>query len=173
MSRWMGWRLRLLMLCALLGCLAVFALTRTLAAAPHLPASWRANAQGQLELVASPDPELAPHRGQALLTMSGAGLPAFAVDALALQRSPRWMVEDADRDRQRKMHEQLFSAQSQATVTLGLSDGHSVTVTPEPRGVTSLPVIFWMLAAFALALYLVSAVVLLANPSSRNLVYLR
>ena len=171
MSRWMGWRLRLLVLCALLGCLAVFALARTLSAAPHLHASWRANAQGQVELVASADPVLALHRGQALVAMNGAGLPVFPVDALALQRSPRWMVEDADRLRQRWMHEQLFAAQSQTSVTLAFSDGRSVTVTPEPRGVTSLPVIFWMLVAFALALYLVSAVVLLANPSSRNLVY--
>ena len=171
MSRWMGWRLRLLVLCALLGCLAVFALTRTLAAAPSLPASWRANAQGQVELVASPDPVLALHRGQTLVSMSGAGLPTFAVDALALQRSPRWMVEDTERARQREMHDRLFSAQSQTTVTLGFSDERSVTVTPEPRGVASLPVIFWMLVAFALALYLVASVVLLANPSSRNFVY--
>ncbi len=171
MSRWMGWRLRLLVLCALLGCLGVFALTRSLAAAPHLPASWRANTQGQVELVASTDSVLALHRGQALLTLAGAGLPEFAIDASALQRSPRWMVDDAGRAHQMQMHEQLFSAQSQTSVTLGFSDGRSVSVVPEPRGVTSLPVIFWILVAFALALYLVSSVVLLANPSSRNFVY--
>lgn len=171
MSRWMGWRLRLLVLCALLGCLAVFALTRLLSAAPHLNASWRANMQGQVELVASPDPVLGLQRGQALVAMNGAGLPVFPVDALALQRSPRWMVDDADRARQRQMHEQLFAAQSQTSVTLAFADGRSVKVAPEPRGVTSLPVIFWMLMAFALALYLVSAVVLLAHPSSRNFLY--
>ena len=171
MSRWMGWRLRLLVLCALLGCLAVFALTRSLAAAPHLPASWRANAQGQVELVASTDSVLALHRGQVLLTLAGAGLPEFAIDASALQRSPRWMVDDAERAHQMQMHERLFSAQSQTSVTLGFSDGRSASVVPEPRGVTSLPVIFWILVAFALALYLVSSVVLLANPSSRNFVY--
>ena len=171
MSRWMGWRLRLLVLCALLGCLAVFALTRTLAAAPHLAASWRATAQGQVELSNSTDPVLALHRGQALVSMRGGALPAFQVDALALQRSPRWIVEDSERERQRQMHEQLFDAQSQAAVTLGFSDGRAVTVVPEPRGVSGLPVIFWMLAAFALALYLVSCVVVLAQPSSRNVVY--
>ena len=171
MSRWMGWRLRLLVLCALLGCLAVFALTRLLSAAPHLPASWRASAQAQVELVSSADPVLALHQGHALVSMSGGGLPAFAVDALAMQRSPRWVVEDSERARQRVMHEQLFNAQSQAMVTLGFSDGRAVTVTPEPRGVTGLPVIFWMLVAFALALYLVSCVVVLAHPSSRNVVY--
>ena len=171
MSRWIGWRLRLLVLCALLGCLAVFALTRTLAAAPHLAASWRATAQGQVELSNSTDPVLALHRGQALVSMRGGALPAFQVDALALQRSPRWIVEDSERERQRQMHEQLFDAQSQAAVTLGFSDGRAVTVVPEPRGVSGLPVIFWMLAAFALALYLVSCVVVLAQPSSRNVVY--
>ena len=171
MSRWMGWRLRLLVLCALLGCLAVFALTRLLASAPHLPASWRATAQGQVELVVSTDPVLSLHRGQALVSMNGSGLPAFAVDALALQRSPRWMVEDSERARQRQMHELLFNAQLQPTVTLGFSDGGVATVTPEPRGVTGLPVIFWMLVAFALALYLVSCVVVLAQPTSRNVVY--
>ena len=171
MSRWMGWRLRLLVLCALLGCLAVFALTRTLATAPHLPASWRATAQGQVELLSSTDPALSLHRGESLVAMSGGALPAFAVDAIALQRSPRWMVEDSERERQRQMHEQLFEAQSQAAVALGFSDGRVVTVVPEPRGVTSLPVIFWMLAAFALALYLISCVVVLAHPSSRNVVF--
>jgi signal transduction histidine kinase len=171
MSRWMGWRLRLLVLCALLGCLAVFALTRFLAATPHLPASWRATAQGQIELVASSDPALALLSGHTLVSMSGAGLPAFVVDSLALQRSPRWMVEDSERARQRRMHEQLFTAQEQASVTLGFSDRRVVTVKPEPRGVISLPVIFWMLAVFALALYLLSWVVVLANPSSRNVIY--
>ncbi len=171
MSRWMGWRLRLLVLCVLLGCLAVFALTRTLAGAPHLPASWRANAQAQVELLASSDPVLALHQGHMLVAMSGAGLTTFAVDALALHRSPRWVVEDTERMRQREMHEQLFIAQSQATVTLDFSDGRSVSVKPEPRGIANLSVIFWMLATFALVLYLVSCVVFLANPSSRNLLY--
>ena len=171
MSRWMGWRLRLLVLCALLGCLALFALTRTLAAAPHIAASWRVTAQGQVELTNSTDPLLALHRGQSLVAMSGGALPAFPVDALALQRSPRWVVEDSERERHRQLHEQLFQAQSQATVTLGFSDGRTVTVVPEARGVINLPVIFWMLAAFALALYLVSCVVVLAQPSSRNVVY--
>ena len=97
MSRWMGWRLRLLVLCALLGCLALFALTRTLAAAPHIAASWRVTAQGQVELTNSTDPLLALHRGQSLVAMSGGALPAFPVDALALQRSPRWVVEDSER----------------------------------------------------------------------------
>ena len=171
MSRWMGWRLRLLVLCALLGCLALFALTRTLAAAPHIAASWRVTAQGQVELSNSTDPLLALHRGQSLVAMSGGALPAFAVDALALQRSPRWVVEDSERERHRQLHEQLFQAQSQAAVKLGFSDGRAVTVVPEARGVINLPVIFWMLAAFALALYLVSCVVVLAQPSSRNVVY--
>ncbi len=171
MSRWMGWRLRSLVVCALLGCLAVFALTRLLAAAPYLQASWRATAQGQVELSNSNDPLLALHTGQSLVAMSGGALPAFAINDLALQRSPRWVVEDKQRESQRQMHEQLFRAQSQASVTLGFSDGSAVTVAPRPRGLPNLPVIYWTMAAFALALYLVSCVVVLAQPSSRNVLY--
>ena len=171
MSRWMGWRLRLLVLCALLGCLAVFALTRTLAGARHVDASWRANAQGQIELASSTDPALSARQGQVLVSVRGAALPAFTVDAIALQRSPRWIAGDAARARHQQLHEQLFIAQSEAAVTLAFAAGSAVTVAPVPRGVSGLPVIFWMLVAFALALYLVSGVVLLANPSSRNLLY--
>jgi hypothetical protein len=41
LSRWMGWRLRLLVVAALLGCVAVLLLARWLAEAPHLDASWK------------------------------------------------------------------------------------------------------------------------------------
>ena len=171
MSRWMGWRLRLLVLCALLGCLTVFALTRMLASAPHVNASWRAGPAGEIELAASTDPALAAHRGKALVSVRGAGLAPVAVDAVALRHSPRWIVEDAERARQQTLHEQLFLAISQPTLVLDFADGSHATVTPQQRGVMALPVIFWMLVAFALALYLLSGVVLLANPSSRNLAY--
>src|SRR5687767_7991614 len=53
LSRWMGWRLRLLVGAALLGCVAVLLLARWLADAPHIEASWQAGAQGQLELASS------------------------------------------------------------------------------------------------------------------------
>jgi signal transduction histidine kinase len=171
MSRWMGWRLRLLVLCALLGCLTVFALTRTLAAAQHLNASWRANPHGKIELAASTDPLLVSRQGQVLVSVRGDGLAAFEVDAVALQHSQRWIVGDAERERLQQLHEQLSEAQSRSTVTLGFADGTSTIVMAKPRGVIGLPLIFWMLVAFALALYLLSSVVLLANPSWRNLVY--
>ena len=71
LSRWMGWRLRLLVVAALLGCVGVLLLARWLAEFPHLDATWKSNAQGQLELVSSADPMLTPHEGRALLGVIG------------------------------------------------------------------------------------------------------
>ena len=45
MSRWMGWRLRLLVIAALIGCLGLFLLAREMAALPRIDAGWRATAQ--------------------------------------------------------------------------------------------------------------------------------
>ena len=53
LSRWMGWRMRLLVGAALLGCLGLFFLARWLGDPPHIEATWRANARGQLELAAT------------------------------------------------------------------------------------------------------------------------
>src|SRR3954471_12073972 len=50
LSRWMGWRPRLLVGAALLGCMGLFFLARWLGDPPHIDATWRPNAQGQLEL---------------------------------------------------------------------------------------------------------------------------
>ncbi|HEX6363949.1 MAG TPA: hypothetical protein VFZ93_13405 [Albitalea sp.] len=55
LSRWMGWRLRLLVGAALLGCMGLFFLARWLSDPPHIEATWRPNAQGQLELAATRD----------------------------------------------------------------------------------------------------------------------
>src|SRR6185503_21073471 len=54
-SRWMGWRLRMLVVSALIGCLGLFLLTREIAAVPIIDAAWRADAQGRIELVRSGD----------------------------------------------------------------------------------------------------------------------
>src|SRR5918912_1782211 len=71
LSRWMGWRLRLLVGAALLGCMGLFFLARWLGDPPHIDATWRPNAQGQLELAASSDPVLKPHIGRALIGIVG------------------------------------------------------------------------------------------------------
>ena len=170
-ARWIGWRLRLLLAFALLGCLGVFMLVRTLMAAPHIDANWRVDPQGRIELATSNDPALRPHAGQPLQSISGGNTTVALNDALALERSPRWVIDDAERARQRGLHEQLALAFAQPEVTLFFADGSKAGLHPAPRGLAGLPILFWPLALFALGLYLVAIVVLLAQPNGRNLVY--
>src|SRR5262245_3855200 len=66
-SRWVGARLRLLVVGALLGCVGLFLLIRMLAMDATLNAQWRANVQGQLELVSSPDPRLRGLEGRTVV----------------------------------------------------------------------------------------------------------
>ena len=63
-SRWMGWRLRLLVLLTLLGCIGVFALTSVVIGMRHVDAMWHVNPQGQIELGDSNEPALKAHRAR-------------------------------------------------------------------------------------------------------------
>lgn len=170
-SRWIGWRLRLLVAGALLGCVGLFLLAHTLAAAPHLDATWRANAQGQLELATSDDPALAPFVGRALIGVIGNDAQIAVVDALVLQRSPRWLTDDADRARHRELHRQLYAALSQPPLRLYFADGGTAEPSLAPRSLLQLGVLHWLLAALALVLYLVTLAVMLARPSAANALY--
>ena len=174
-SRWIGWRLRALVGLALIGFLGMFALVRTLVATPHVDATWQANSQtqarAQIELAASSEPALAPHLGR-MLTGIAAGTEVVAItDATALQRSARWLIDDSVRARQEALHEQLSTVLAQPEVKLFFADGSQAVVSPKSRGLSGLPVLFWLLAAFALSLYLLAVMVWLAHPSLRNGIY--
>ena len=171
MSRWMGWRLRLLVLAALIGCLGLFLVARTMAGLPRIDASWRPNLQGQVELVRAGDPALLPFVGQVLVSAQADGRSVEITDALTLQRSARWVIDDEVRARHHLMHEDLDSVLSQATVRLAFADGRSVLVQPAPRGFAGLPALYWLLCALSLLLYLVAMVVLMAKPNGRNVLY--
>jgi signal transduction histidine kinase len=171
LSRWMGWRLRLLVISALLGCVGLFLLAREMAAAPHVDASWRTNAQGRIELTGTGEPELRTHVGQTLTALAAGGSSVQLPDALALQRSARWILDDAQRARHLVLHEQIANLLAQPSLRLSFADGGVVTLAPHPRGFSGLPPTYWLLSAFALALYLVAMVVLMAKPNLRNLVY--
>jgi signal transduction histidine kinase len=171
LSRWMGWRLRLLVGAALLGCVGLFFLARWLGDPPHIDATWRPHAQGQLELAASNDPLLKPHIGRALIGIVGGDVSVAVADVLTLQRSSRWLIADTDRERHRAMHEQIAGALSQQSVKLFFSDGDMVELQLQRRGFAGLGGMFWLLSAFALVLYLVAMVVLLARPTGLNLLY--
>ncbi len=171
LSRWMGWRLRMLVVAALVGCLAVFLLAQGMAEQPHIGVVWRGAAVGQVELVATSNPALKPHVGKMLTGLVAGGLSVPVVDLLPLQRSTRWLADDGQRARLTTLQEQVFAAQLEPGFTLTFSDGDRVQVQAKRRGFTNLPVTFWLLAASALTLYLVAMVVVLARPTRRNLLY--
>ncbi len=171
MNRWMGWRIRLLALAALLGCVAVLLLARWLAEEPSIAATWKADTRGQLQLVSTTLPALKPHEGRALIGMIGSDNAVAVVDALTLRRSSRWLDSDVERERHRTMHEQLDQALSQGKAKLFFSEGEMVEVAPAARGMESLGAMFWMLSVLSLVLYLVAMVVLLAQPNMRTLLF--
>src|SRR5439155_23012931 len=142
-----------------------------LAAWPHVDAVWRANDRGQIELASSSEPGLSTLRGRTLLGVGGSDMPMASLDALALQRSARWLVNDTERERHRALQEQLARAMAQRDVKLYFADGTTAEVRAQARGLASLGALFWILAALGLVLYLVSMVVLLARPSLRSAVY--
>ncbi len=170
-TRWVGWRLRLLVVAALLGCIGLFVLAQWLAEQPHLNARWQVGAQGQVELAESDLAALAPHRHKVLVGLVGAGSAVSALDALALQHSARWLIDDAARARHREVHEGLADALAQETVVLMFADGSMVELPPQRRGFGGLGGMFWLLSGLALVLYLAAMVVLLARPSRSNLLY--
>lgn len=170
-SRWMGWRLRMLVVSALIGCLGLFLLTRHIAAVPTIDAAWRADAQGRIELVRSGDAQLAPLTGQVLVGVKAGAVEVPLADALALQRSARWLIDDGERSRLQALHRRLDDAFALPVVRLAFADGRSVELRPQPRGFGGLPVTYWVLAALALLLHLVAMVVLMARPNGRNLLY--
>jgi signal transduction histidine kinase len=171
LTRWMGWRLRMLVGAALLGCLAFFLVVRWLGNAPHVDAQWRATEGNRIELAASSDAALHGAIGKTLVGVADVSGRVLAVDALALQRSSRWLVFDADRERHRVLHERLSEVTARGPVTLLFDDGTRIQPPSQRRGPASLGGLFWLLGAFALVLYLVAMVVLFARPTGRNLLY--
>jgi len=172
-SRWMGWRLRLLVLLTLLGCVGVFALTSVVIAMRHVDAMWRVNTQGQVELADSNEPALKAHRGHVLIGVSGGDDARIApVEPLALKRSARWVIDDTMRGHQRELHAALAAAFAHTMVKFHFADGVVVSVEPQPHALIGLPLIYWFLMGVALALYTLAVIVLLSRPSVRNVAYL-
>jgi signal transduction histidine kinase len=168
---WRGWRLQLLLLCAALGLVGLAVLAAELGSRPHVDAAWRADGRGRVELASSADPVLRPYVGKALSGVADGSITVAITSLQGLQRSPRWLVKDAERARFLALHQQLDSAFAGHEVRLHFADGAKVTLQTTPRGLTGLPIMFWLLASFGLCLALVGASVLLAKPSGRNLAY--
>ena len=171
-TRWIGWRRRTLIIAALLGCLGLFAMARWLAATPYLDAQWSSNAHGDLVLQSSPLPALSGLQGRTLQAIGGASAPAQSVNALLLHRSPRWQVHDAAREQQVAQQERLSEQLATGTVELWFEGGARVSVAAQPRGFAGLGLLAGPLASLALLLYLVAAVVVLARPHPRSLLFM-
>ena len=170
--RWIGWRLRLLVGAALIGCLGLILLARDIAATRHLDAVWRVDAQGGIELLDSADPVLAALRGRTLFDLAADDGRTLRIDdALALQRSARWLVADADRERHLRLHEALAEVLVHDNIALRFTDGSTLPVRPVERGWLGLGTMAVGLGALALTLYLVAMVVVLGRPSLRNALY--
>lgn len=167
----MGWRIRLLVIAALIGCVAVALLARWLASQPEIDATWHADSDGGIVLTASKRPLLKPHVGETLTSIDDGKSGAVRVDALLLRPSSRWLIHDADRLAFTEMRGQVFRAVSGGQVLLRFANGGQTVVQPEPHGFTSLGLMFWLSTGLALVVYLVAMVVLLARPYARNVLY--
>ncbi len=169
--RWMGWRVRLLVLAALLGCIAQFALMRSLAGQVHIDAIWSTGPRGQLLLQATPLPDLQSQVGTALYSASSRGREPIRVDAALFAQSARWLVWDEQRAEHVRRSEALAEVLRAERVSLHFADGSTASVTPTRRGFSGLPMLFWLLSGLALVVYLVGVVVVMARPRTTNLLY--
>ena len=170
--RWMGWRLRGLALIAVLGLLAVLSFVRLLANSPQLGATWHVAADGAWVLQASPDAALQAHAGQALQALTGADGQRLAIEPGALQRPPRWCVDDAQRRHEVGLQRQLATALAGGSVRLDFGPGGRIDTLPRPRGYAGLGLAVWVLAALAALTVASGAVVALARPTAGDALYL-
>jgi signal transduction histidine kinase len=169
--RWIGWRLRLMVLAAVLGCLGCFGWMRWLADSPHVPAAVQADPQGRPILLDSSVPALAAESGRPLVGIETADGRWLALDGLADHESPRWQVDDERRARLVQRQQALADALAGGSVTLRFDADRRVALMAPTRGVTGLGLLFWPLTALALLLWLVAAAVLLARPQWRNALF--
>jgi signal transduction histidine kinase len=171
LSRWIGWRLRLLVVAALIGCLSLALLVRWLGDWPDLPGQWRANSAGQLELESTHNETLKPMVGRALLSINGPEFNVYELDASVLMRSARWLTDNATRHQLNIVHTQIAKALSQKQVTLTFAHATPVQIEAAARSPWRLGVVFWVLSLLALGLYVVAMVTLLARPSLHVLLF--
>jgi signal transduction histidine kinase len=157
---------------ALFGCLGLMMLARLLAQLPHLDGQWASTPQGGLVVEASTDHQLAANLGKTVLSLGRPGAPAQDVNASMVHRSPRWMVDDAQRDIQIQQHEALNAALATGRVDLHFAGGAVVTAEARPRGLSGLGTTFWLLSAAALIVFLLGCAVFLANRREHNACYL-
>ena len=171
-GRWLGWRRRALVGLALLGCVGLFALLRTLSATPFVDAAWRTNAKGELVLAGSGDAQAQKFIGETVLGVAAEGGGLLPPEVLLARRSPRWVLGDAERRQELSNGAALAKAVQGGSVQLRMAEsGALVEVRTVQRGYAGLGSMFWLMTALALVFYLIGAVVVLVHPDERNLLY--
>lgn len=170
--RWVGWRVRLLVALVLLACLGMFSLAQKLAAHPHMGATlWRDAGKGRLELLWAEEAAVRSALGRQLLGLSTPGGPVVPADALLLQRSARWLVDDESRERYLTLNEQAAAVLREPVVRLHFADRPVLDVALRARGLASLGLLFWLSCGLALALLSIAATVVLAHPGWRTALF--
>jgi signal transduction histidine kinase len=167
-AHWIGWRRKVLVFAGLIAFGAALAVLRLLSTSHWLDTSWQTTPARQLTLLGAADPSLAALAGRTLDSVESPAGGRFAVDALAVERSPRWQVDDARRRQQLAVQQRLAEAFATGSVTLHFSDGSRVEVPTPQRGVVGIGLLFWPLAALALLLMLLGAAVVLVRPHAAN-----
>ena len=171
--RWIGWRLRGLVLTALVVCVLVVGLVRALAYSPWVDAQWSVDAKGQVVLQASNRVELQPFVGQALVALRAVDGRVIEVSpAGLLQRAPRWIVDRQVRQRLIDAHRVLGASLAQEQPSLVFAQGAQVRVPFDDRGLPGIGWAFWPMTMLATLVALVGVVVCLARPDPRNALYL-
>ena len=170
-SRWVGWRMRALLLLAFAGVVAAALYVHWLASMPRLPGDWRIAAADTIILEGSNGPLLAPAVGHRLLAVESASGASVRADALMLQSSPRWVHTDRLRARHLAVHSALAAAIDEGPVRLQFDNGQAITVQPRAGTFAALPPSTWLLLGFALALFVSALSAVLARPSARNALF--
>jgi len=184
LPRWIGWRLRLLVIAILMGSVLLLLVGQWLSSQPRLPVTLRASPEGLVRLHAVDNPAMQRLEGQILEGLRGeVTLPSGVtqvvqapVEILALQHSGRWISDTEQRQRFVELHQgiaRLIKAlpARNAVVQLELADAPDEPVLVTRRGWTGLSPLFWLLSVLSLVVFTVGAVVVLAGPQLRNVAY--
>ncbi|OYV01823.1 MAG: hypothetical protein CFE45_03105, partial [Burkholderiales bacterium PBB5] len=131
-------RARALLLLGLLGAALVVLWLRFLANEPHLPLAWRLASNGAIELDSSSQPGLQRLIGQRLRTIDLPDGQRLVAHAALLPRSPRWIVDDADRRAFQAQRALIGQAVNQSHVVLQFESGQAQAITPQARGLAGL-----------------------------------
>lgn len=186
LPRWIGWRLKMLVVWVLLGCALVFMAVNWLISQPKLPMTLRGTPDGLVRIHAVDYPTLQRLEGRILTEVewhppqtdaTSPPLHVAPIELLLLQRSARWISNAESRRRFFQEHRALaqlqqdWNADKGLTVDLVFQNGPKESVLIAPRGLMGLSPLFWILSLLALMVYAVGAVVLLASPQLRNVAF--